>query len=423
MALYGPLAEVPSADGDLWKAIASGIQWCSELFAARELYVGLFEKAPAESLPRLIVAWRTRVNGRYVQDLPVDRLVPIVERRWAGAKGDPAIAETLDLLYEAGGLREERRAMLLSEGAQGRWPGDPRRLVEFAEEEILAGDPEVGVDLLAGALARSPDDPRAFRAFTEGLLVLDRQGEARAQADRGLASESPAIRALAHLALARLAMRDGNVDAALPHYRAAVDSSESADEVRERSDELFFVLALAGRENQIPAIAEELCAGRHLRASGQSVETCVGAALGRAGEVPAAARYFANALEEGPQKPELYTDAARALAAADDRAGAERMLRERIALDPANEAGWAELGLVLLQAEDVAAHARVVAEAERALGAPSMMLRYQSAKLQLATGDARGAIETLLAMKKLRPDLDYYDDLLREAYVRLGAQP
>jgi tetratricopeptide (TPR) repeat protein len=423
VALFEALGEETGAGGELEETIAREIQWCSELFPARELYVRLFTTAPPESLRRLIVAWRTRVDGQYVQDLPVDRLLPVVERRWAERKGDAEIAEALDLLYEAGGRRAERRALLLSEGAQGRWPRDPRRLVELAEEEILAGDPEAGVELLEGALSRSPDDSRAFRAASEALMLLDRDREAQSLAERGLASESRAIRSLAHLALARLAMRDENVDAALTHYRAAIDSSESAGDVRQRADELFFVLGLAERKERIPALAEELCAGSSLREAGPSVESCVGAALARAGDPPAAARYFEAALEEGPQKPGLYNDAARALAAAGDVAGAERALRERIALDPANEAGWAELGLVLLQAKDVDGHARVVVEAERTLGAPSMMLRYQKAKLQLATGDPRGAAETLLAMQKLRPDLRHLDALLDEAYRELGAQP
>ncbi len=426
VALFESLATDLRSDGDLAVAIASGIQWCSDTFPARALYVSLFSAAPAEKLPRLIVVWRTRVNGRYFQDLPADRLLPIVQARWAENRGAPAIAEALDLLYEAAGLREERLALLLSEGAQGRWPWDPRRLIELAQEEILAGRPEGGVALLEGALARSPDDPSAFRASSEALLALDRKGEARALAERGLASRSPVIRAQSHLTLARLEMRHENVDAALAQYRMALDSAASPGSYvgqQELADEIFFVLALADRMGQLVALAEELCAGSGLRESGQSVESCVGSALAGAGEAPAAARYLEKALAEAPQKPELFNDAARALSAAGDRAGAERVLRERIAFDPGDEGAWAELGLVFSEAEDLEAHARVLAEAERATGSPSMMLRYQHAELQLKAGAARGAIETVLEMKRLRPDLDYFDDLLRQAYSQLGVQP
>ncbi len=95
----------------------------------RELYVGLFAVAPAESLPRLIFAWRTQVNGRFVQDLPVDRLVPILQRRWAENKGDPAIAEALDLLYEAEDCARSAWPAALRAQQEPQEPREPREAI------------------------------------------------------------------------------------------------------------------------------------------------------------------------------------------------------------------------------------------------------------------------------------------------------
>ena len=419
IALCERLSTLSSENRDVATEVAGFLHRCSDVFEARELYVGLFASARAERLPQLVFTWRSQVNGRLVHDLPLDRLLPVLRRRWAAAPGDPGIAEALDLVYEAAGLRVERLELLRSEGAQGRWPRNALRLIELAEE-VAGEDPGLAVELLRGALVRSPGDSRVFRALADLLLLLDRTDEVQTLAERGLASDDAFFRGSAHWSLARLAVRKEQLDPALDHYQQAIDSGGA---VREIADELFYVLALGDREDRIPAKAEALCAGSGLRESGESAEACVAAALARSGQVPQSARYLEGALAKAPQKPEVLDDLARALAASGDVAGAERVMRQRIALDPANEGGWAGLGLVLLQAEDVESHTRVLAEAERVLGAPSLLLRYQHAKLQLTTGDARGAIETLLAMKKLRPELDDYDDLLREAYGRLGAQP
>lgn len=419
VALCERLSILKGESRDVATEVAGFLHRCSDVFEARELYVRLFASARAERLPQLVFAWRAQVNGRLVHDLPLDRLLPVLRRRWAEAPGDPGIAEALDLVYEAAGLRAERLELLRSEGAQGRWPRNALRLIELAEE-VAGEDPDLAVEWLRGALARSPGDSRVFRALAELLLLLDRTDEVQTLAERGLASDDAFFRGSAHWTLARLAVRKGELQPALDHYQQAIDAGGA---VREIADELLYVLALAERVDQIPARAEALCAGGGLRDSGQSPEACVAAALARSGQVPQSAKYLAGALAKAPQKPEVLDELARVLAASGDTAGAERVLRQRIDLDPANEGGWAELGLVLLQAEDLDAHYRVLTEAERVLGAPSLLLRYQHAKLQLSKGDARGAIETLLAMKKLRPELNYYDDLLREAYGRLGAQP
>jgi Flp pilus assembly protein TadD len=149
----------------------------------------------------------------------------------------------------------------------------------------------------------------------------------------------------------------------------------------------------------------------------------VGAALARTGERPASMRYLEGALDLAPQKPELLGAMATALAEGGDSGRAEKLLRQRIALDPKEESGWSELGMAIARDGDVAAHLRVVQEAERAMGKPAMTLRTQHARLQLQVGDGRGAAATLLEMLRLRPELGYLDRYLREAYRKVGEEP
>ena len=419
--LYAPLVGSKSEQRDVASEIASGLHRCDSHFAARQLYVRLFEVAPAPSLPQVALRWRVRVSGRLVQNIPVAEVLAVLRRRWAASPGDPHLAEALDLVLEAGGMQAERVALLRSEGAEGRWPHNTRRLVELAESEAMRGDAAAAVDLLRGAVERSPGDSRPFGALVELLLVLDRDAEAGSVAERGLKSEVAPIRATSELTLARLAVRSGDFDAAVARYEGALAAGTAVD--REVAGELFYVLAESGGANRIAGLAEHLCARDGLRESGQSVDACAAAALARSGERPMSIRYFERALDRAPQKPDLLGEMASALAEDGEGGRAERLLRERIALDPKDEAGWAELGMSISREADVAAHLRITYEAERAIGRPAMTLRTQHARLQLATGDARGAAATLLEMLRLRPELGYLDTYLREAYRKVGEEP
>jgi tetratricopeptide (TPR) repeat protein len=307
-----------------------------------------------------------------------------------------------------------------SEIAAGRWPANLQRVVALAEAADERGDTASAIDLLRAASLHAPGDAQIFGALLELLLSADRSDEAATLARTGATSDDPWKRSAAHLTLARLALEEGRLEEAIASYLQALDG-DVAD--REIADELFFVLAYSGQQNRFAAIAEELCRSHGLRESAQSPEECVAQAYQRSGQAPGAAKYLEPALAKAPQKPQVLVDLAAAKAAEGDLRGAERALRDRVALDPSEEGAWAELGLLFFRAGDLPGLLAVVAEAERSLGRHSSMLRHQQAKLMLAQGDGRGAAKALLDLRRANPDAWLDENLLRQAYAAVGAEP
>ena len=399
--------------------ISSYLHLCSANYAAREMLVDLVANASAPELGRQLPSWAPKYNGRYAQDLPLDRLVPLLEARLQKEGISDGLARALDLVYAVGGWSEKRAPLLRRLVATGLEIDDPWRVAEVAEREVAAGRADSATELLEPWVRSHPGDSRAFRQLTELYFTTGKPDRAVTLASQVLtATKEDSIAAEAHWVLARAAVLGRRSEEASRHYLAALAGTHDPRALG--CEYLRFLVSTSRDTRPIVAAAEDLCDRQSFRQQSAPDECVAGLLAEELGLVAEADPFWQRALEKAPGSVALYGRAARAAEKGGDLPRAEKLLRQRIGIDPHDEAAWAELGLLFMRTSRVEPHRNVLAEAERALGSPSLLLLDQHATLLLERGEARQAIDLLLQMKKLRPDLQYIDAKLRDAYQLLG---
>lgn len=402
--------------------VASHLEGCHEFLEAQRLFLEFAARVPADRLRDLLMRWNPNYPNRRRTHLPFEQLGPVLEARWQREGYGAEIADALDLLYEAAEL-PERRLDLFRRRARTPHPmTDTWRMTGLADALLATGDVGGAADLLEGVLASQPGETKALERLIELRLLLGEPEKARATAERALAQDLGAGPATAaRRGLARIALAEGDADEAVRQYRRALEGTADGHWSEPVAKELLNVLALLERTDDAVRFAAELCSDTDLR-RGEGRDLCAARRLEEIGLDEQAAPYFDAAMRTSPDTVELLQAAARNAERRGDLVRAERLLRQVVAFDPEDEGPWASLGLLWMNAGDVDRQAAVLAEAERALGIPSILLRTQHAKVLLAAGRGREAALVIEELKRLRPDLTYLDGLLRDAYRAAAAE-
>ena len=327
--------------------------------------------------------------------------------------------------------------------AQGAAEGETGRLLAHAVDLQRQGRLEEAVGEYRRLLARVPESPEARSNLAAALAGLGRLEEAVTEYREALArgGTNPAIRfnlGLAYYKTFRFAEAASELARVVdeePAHRAArvllADCRLRAGDAK-AAIELLEPLEARGADDKAVAYLLGLAylrEGSELRGRllldrilrhGDSAEAHVlmGTARQMAAEYVEARRELERAIALNPDLPGVHALLGRVLMAVGEQAGAAEAFRAELARNPADFPANLHLGVLLRQdlRNDEAMQCF-----RRALAAKpgAVEVRYQVGALQLAMGDAAGALATLRAVVEEEPSFVEAHVSLATVYYRL----
>lgn len=417
-------SEALGDEGSLYPAVASALRPCSEVPAARDLFLALLHRTPVENASGVLHRWVLRVNGAWRGELPAGA-VGVLERRLEQNPGSPHLLEALDVAYQIAGGGEKRFELLQ------RWHRlAPRSLqreqvVDLAYGLAQHGETEEAVEVLEGRL-ESRFEPEVVEALW--TLYLQTDGQARAERFAGelIADGEPWRARVGHHLAARSALVREELGAAEAHYWKVLESDFPRQDV---AVELLAAISWQGDTERLEPAARRICQETGLAGETADVPACAADLLTRAGSGDLAADLLAARAQDLPEDLESLGELARTAKAAGEVEVAERALRRILELDPRSEGSWTGLGL-FLEEQGRAEEVVDLLERSRERFSPPPSYLYRSAGRTLAAaGEPRRAIEVLVEARGTLPETEggewsrgWIDHELREAYRVLGQE-
>lgn len=409
------------------RGLASALLGCADHPEARSIFFALLRRAPVERASSVATAWATRVNGRYVGELPLDAAA-ILEARLAET-GSATLFPGLDAVYRLHTLDAKRLALLHRWRTAAPESFDGERAIDLARAESARGRVDVAADVLEAQLLKRAESEVADALFD---LYLQSAGEARAErlATDLVATGEPGRTRIGHTLAARSALLRDDPGAAETHYWRALEGSRPPREV---AVELLSLTAWsvedrnesdAGR--QLQAVAQRICQETDIATTIGPAKPCVAHLLTATGGREIAAVLAGEALPEDLRGLREMAQSARSAGQAEL---AERALKRILELDPEAEQSWVGYADFLGKAGRIEELTALV-EASRAHLSPTpTTLDRIMGRALTAANRPEAAIEILREARRKLPDTagggwsrSWIDHELRSAYATLGDQ-
>lgn len=416
-------AETLEGDDGAYGSISSSLNTCSEFSAARDLFLTLLRRAPAERTLDVVSRWIWRVNDVYRGEAPYGT-ARILEQRLRDEAPTSGLFRALDTVYRVDDPEGKRFDLLLRWHEQDpssfraeqstalAWMliqrGDPQAAVGFLEQQVETGFSTEAAELLWGLYYDAGDSESADRLAAQ-LIASDGRWRART----------------GHLLTARSAAAMGDLAVAERHYWMALEGDYPDKEV---AVELLFALAMRGDVN-LETTAQRLCQETKLAQGSGKVTECSVDLLARVGGHEAATDILAGETVEFPDDLESLRKLASNAEKSGQLAVAERALQRILELDPRDSSSWTVLG-GFLERQGRVEELEDLLERSRELFSPPPVALYRATGRALsAAGQPQRAVAVL---KEARAGLSegaggdwsrsWINHELRRAYSSLGSE-
>ncbi|MBZ0114139.1 MAG: tetratricopeptide repeat protein [Thermoanaerobaculia bacterium] len=274
-------------------------------------------------------------------------------------------------------------------------------------------------------LALEPEDPLANLRLGEVLLSLNELLEAEPYLK--VAAGVDGLQAASEAGLGKIEMAKGNLEAAVQHYRRALELQPDANQLHyplslalrklDRIEEAKAEIAKGGKA-RVSAHDRRLTEIGTLTASSEMFMTS-GARAIKAGKLDSAATAFRGAIAARPSNARAHLNLAVVLRQLGDLEAAERSARKALELQPDYFFAHFNLGEILEAREDVAG---AKAEYQEALAIDSRHIKANErvAALHMRAGEFEEAAKHYEVVVELAPSLPTPRYLLALAYVGVG---
>ncbi len=200
------------------------------------------------------------------------------------------------------------------------------------ESALATGQPAVALDDLHSALAYAPDDRGIEVELATALAATGRLQEAQVYFTTLLESEPG--NGMINLQMARLAIRQGNTQAAVDHYQAAIDGTWNGDAFARRREIRLELARFLIAQKRFPEARNLLLITSGNGPDNFALQLELGALLEQANDAPDAIDVYRKASQHRPTRLEALEGEAHAAASEGRYAQAKTLLSEAI-VEPA----------------------------------------------------------------------------------------